>query len=125
MLLTKSPPGQESLPESCPVCAHSPLDASTCKQNKSLRLTVKAFLKSEEKKRGKTAVEAQAPIESAPAAPEPPATPAPAAPDTATTGDIVDEAPIAPKQSEAGLDLVEPSNDVVQSIEQPAEVSTI
>ncbi|KAF2763331.1 hypothetical protein EJ05DRAFT_34291 [Pseudovirgaria hyperparasitica] len=44
---------QTSLPESCPVCDHSPLSAEDCKPNKSLRLTVKAFLKAEEKKRDK------------------------------------------------------------------------
>lgn len=45
--------GQQSLPESCPVCTHSPLSADDCKPNKSLRLTVKAFLKAEERKREK------------------------------------------------------------------------
>jgi len=35
------------------VCAHSPLTAEDCKPNKALRLTVKAFLKNEEKKRDK------------------------------------------------------------------------
>ena len=45
--------GQTSLPETCPVCAHSPLTAEDCKPNKALRLTVKAFLKNEEKKRDK------------------------------------------------------------------------
>ncbi|KAJ8613330.1 hypothetical protein MRB53_037017 [Persea americana] len=45
--------GQASLPESCLVCAHSPLTPDDCKPNKALRLTVKAFLKNEEKKRDK------------------------------------------------------------------------
>ena len=35
------------------MCEHSPLSADDCKPNKALRLTVKAFLKSEEKKRDK------------------------------------------------------------------------
>lgn len=43
--------GQGALPESCPVCAHSPLDAALCKPNKALRTTLKAFLRTEEKKR--------------------------------------------------------------------------
>lgn len=51
-------PGQTSLPKSCPVCAHTPLTADDCKPNKALRLTVKAFLKSEEKKRDKDRVDA-------------------------------------------------------------------
>lgn len=46
--------GQSTLPESCLVCEHSPLSADDCKPNKALRLTVKAFLKSEEKKRDKS-----------------------------------------------------------------------
>lgn len=45
--------GQATLPESCPVCDHSPLSPDDCRPNKSLRLTVKAFLKNEEKKRDK------------------------------------------------------------------------
>ena len=35
------------------MCEHSPLSADDCKPNKALRLTIKAFLKSEEKKRDK------------------------------------------------------------------------
>ncbi|KAI5284366.1 hypothetical protein KEM54_001392, partial [Ascosphaera aggregata] len=42
---------QSSLPESCPVCAHTPLAADLCKPNKALRTTLKAFLRTEEKKR--------------------------------------------------------------------------
>jgi len=37
---------------------HSPLSADDCKPNKSLRLTVKAFLKNEEKKRDKIRADA-------------------------------------------------------------------
>ncbi|KAI9691659.1 MAG: hypothetical protein M1822_007730 [Bathelium mastoideum] len=44
---------QSSLPESCPVCTHKPLSAEDCIPQKSLRLTCKAFLKSETKKRNK------------------------------------------------------------------------
>jgi hypothetical protein len=40
---------------------HSPLSADDCKPNKSLRLTVKAFLKNEEKKRDKLKAEAAPP----------------------------------------------------------------
>jgi len=40
---------------------HSPLSADDCKPNKSLRLTVKAFLKNEEKKRDKIRAEAVPP----------------------------------------------------------------
>jgi hypothetical protein len=50
--------GQTTLPDTCPVCMHSPLSADDCKPNKSLRLTVKAFLKNEEKKRDKIRADA-------------------------------------------------------------------
>lgn len=66
---------------------HSPLDPSTCVPNKSLRLTVKAFLKAEEKKRAKGSISAKktensAPAESKVSAPsvEPPVEVAPQAP---------------------------------------------
>lgn len=43
--------GHENLPSSCPVCEHSPLSASDCSPNKSLRTTIKVFLRTAEKKR--------------------------------------------------------------------------
>lgn len=43
--------GHATLPSSCPVCEHSPLSADDCKIHKSLRTTVRVFLRSEEKKR--------------------------------------------------------------------------
>src|ERR1700760_2045876 len=45
--------GQSTLPTTCSVCQHTPISADDCKPNKSLRLTVRAFLKSEERKREK------------------------------------------------------------------------
>lgn len=45
--------GQISLPETCPVCAHTPISSELCKPNKALRTTLKAFLRTEEKKREK------------------------------------------------------------------------
>jgi hypothetical protein len=45
--------GQSSLPEACPICQHSPLNADDAKPSKSLRLTVAQFLKSVKKKRDK------------------------------------------------------------------------
>lgn len=45
--------GQSSLPESCPVCDHNPISPDLCKPNKALRTTLKAFLRTEEKKREK------------------------------------------------------------------------
>jgi hypothetical protein len=43
--------GQSALPSSCPVCEHTPLAAEDCKPHKSLRTTIKVFLRTEEKKR--------------------------------------------------------------------------
>lgn len=43
--------GHSSLPPSCPVCEHSPLSADDCTPNKSLRTTIKVFLRTAEKKR--------------------------------------------------------------------------
>lgn len=45
--------GQSTLPTTCPVCQHTPISADDCKPNKTLRLTIRAFLKSEERKREK------------------------------------------------------------------------
>ncbi|KAL4920113.1 hypothetical protein BDW62DRAFT_22749 [Aspergillus aurantiobrunneus] len=44
---------QTSLPDTCPVCAHTPISSDLCKPNKALRTTLKAFLRTEEKKREK------------------------------------------------------------------------
>lgn len=46
-------PGQAALPDSCPVCEHNPVSPDLCKPNKALRTTLKAFLRTEEKKREK------------------------------------------------------------------------
>ena len=43
--------GHATLPSTCPVCEHSPVSAADCKPNKSLRTTIKVFLRTEEKKR--------------------------------------------------------------------------
>ncbi|KAI1661770.1 hypothetical protein F4813DRAFT_345695 [Daldinia decipiens] len=42
---------QSTLPSVCPVCEHSPVSASDCTFYKSLRTTIRVFLKTEEKKR--------------------------------------------------------------------------
>ena len=44
-------PGQSTLPSSCPVCEHSPVSGADCTIYKSLRTTIRVFLKTEEKKR--------------------------------------------------------------------------
>jgi len=63
--------GHSKLPSSCPICEHSPLSGEDCTPHKSLRTTVRVFLRTEEKKR-----EASRPKDVTPATPvEPTATP--------------------------------------------------
>jgi hypothetical protein len=50
-LMTCTFTGQSTLPSSCPVCEHSPVSAEDCTVYKSLRTTIRVFLKTEEKKR--------------------------------------------------------------------------
>jgi hypothetical protein len=66
---------QSSLPSSCPVCEHEPLAAQDCTPHKSLRTTIKVFLRTEEKKR--EALKAKVAKEETPVTPiEPIPTPA-------------------------------------------------
>jgi hypothetical protein len=51
MLVLTLRQGQSNLPASCPVCEHSPLSAEDCNPNKSLRTTIRVFLRTAEKKR--------------------------------------------------------------------------
>lgn len=67
----QQPSGQSSLPESCPICQHSPLNAEDAKPSKSLRLTVTQFLKQIKKKREKAATTAPAGDVTPTPAPEP------------------------------------------------------
>ncbi|KAK3722262.1 hypothetical protein LTR37_002695 [Vermiconidia calcicola] len=67
------------LPETCPICSHSPLSSEDCKPDKKLRMTVKAFIKSEEKKRSKES-ETPAPQPTKPATPAAPVQVEPIAP---------------------------------------------
>ncbi|EED19826.1 conserved hypothetical protein [Talaromyces stipitatus ATCC 10500] len=59
---------QASLPESCPVCEHNPVSPDLCKPNKALRTTLKAFLRTEEKKREKDRPPTTPTVTAAPAA---------------------------------------------------------
>ncbi|KAL9030249.1 MAG: hypothetical protein Q9196_001603 [Gyalolechia fulgens] len=36
---------QSSLPQACPICLHEPVKGEDCRPNKTLRMTIKAFLK--------------------------------------------------------------------------------
>ncbi|KAK5127955.1 hypothetical protein LTR85_005072 [Meristemomyces frigidus] len=70
----------QELSDACPVCSHSPVSPADCKPNKSLRTTVKAFLKTQQAKRGKgTDTPVVQSVEAATPAVAPSETPAPAA----------------------------------------------
>lgn len=102
--------GQASLPDTCPVCAHTPISSDLCKPNKALRTTLKAFLRTEEKKREKERQQAT------------PTTPADATPAQQETPAPTD----TPQDSHVEEKLEPPSDSlpVQQSIEQSAEPST-
>ena len=85
---TSFSPGQASLTDTCPVCAHTPVSPDLCKPNKALRTTLKAFLRTEEKKREKDR-QATAPPTPTTAAP----TPAPAENDSAPVEAPTDQQP--------------------------------
>lgn len=61
--------GQSTLSDTCLVCAHTPVSPDLCKPNKALRTTLKAYLRTEEKKREKErqAAAPPTPTQSAPA----------------------------------------------------------
>ncbi|KAK7530202.1 uncharacterized protein J3D65DRAFT_640480 [Phyllosticta citribraziliensis] len=92
---------QSSLPDSCPVCSHSPLSGDDCKPKKNLRLTVKAYLKSEEKKRDK---ERSLSISGKPGTPVTPGGTAPSIVQSVEQSDAPNEAIPAPKDDALGQD---------------------
>lgn len=87
--LTGCPLGQSSLSDTCPVCAHTPVSPDLCKPNKALRTTLKAFLRTEEKKREKGRQSA-APTPTVPT----PTVPTPAESDQTPAEAPVDQAPV-------------------------------
>lgn len=91
--------GQTSLPESCPVCEHNPVSPDLCKPNKALRTTLKAFLRTEEKKREKD---------------RPPTTPA------VTTAPPAPNVPVE-TQAEPIIAAAKTSDDVISAETIPAE----
>ncbi|KAK6864162.1 hypothetical protein PG990_006402 [Apiospora arundinis] len=92
---------QSTLPSSCPVCEHSPVSGADCTVYKSLRTTIRVFLKTEEKKR-----EASRPKTTTPnPAPATPTDLAPTPVNAAPLSEVppVDAAAAAPIKEEAGL----------------------
>jgi hypothetical protein len=70
--------GQAALPEQCTICEHQPLSPDVCTPMKSLRMTIKAHLKTELKRRTAQASAASATLAVAVPTPTPQDTPAPA-----------------------------------------------
>lgn len=93
--------GQTSLPESCPVCEHNPVSPDLCKPNKALRTTLKAFLRTEEKKREKDRPSTTPAVTTAPTSNVPvetqgePAIPATKTVDTVVSAETVTTEPAA------------------------------
>lgn len=105
-------PGQTSLPDTCPVCAHTPISADLCKPNKALRTTLKAFLRTEEKKREKERQQAT------------PTTPVDTTPADATAKQETPQPTHTPQDSHVEEKEPAPTSDslpVQPSVEQPAE----
>lgn len=70
--------GSHDIPETCSICTHSPTSPDDCTPDKKLRNTVRAFIRTEERKRGRPAEQAAAPAVQAPTpVPAPSETPAP------------------------------------------------
>ncbi|KFY92618.1 hypothetical protein V500_04115, partial [Pseudogymnoascus sp. VKM F-4518 (FW-2643)] len=97
---------QSSLPSSCPVCEHKPVAAEDCKPHKSLRTTIKVFLRTEEKKR--VALQAKAIKDT------PPITPVEDAPAPVTAP----EEPISEAQAEDAAEELLPTTDQAPVPEQ-------
>lgn len=76
-MVTDAAPGSHEIPETCAVCTHSPTSPEECLPDKKLRNTVRAFVRTEEKKRSKPTE----PVAATPV-PEPTPTPAPAPSET-------------------------------------------
>lgn len=113
--------GQTSLPESCPVCEHNPVSPDLCKPNKALRTTLKAFLRTEEKKREKDRPSTTPAVTTAPPASNvavetqaEPAIPATKTADNAVTAETL------PAEPAAAVAAEKPSvneNDVAPSVQ--------
>lgn len=129
---------QATLPNSCPVCSHSPLSPDDCKPHKALRTTIKVFLRTAATKRAKDTPPVT-PVEATPAAPSLPAPSVPA-PDSAEPAAAADATPAeeVPKSTvetpaadlangDANVDGQEPgqadAEKGVQPDEQPVRLS--
>lgn len=95
--------GQSTIPTTCTVCEHNPVSAGDCKPHKSLRTTIRVFLRTAEKKR--EALRAKDTVKETP----------PATPSTPTVPAAV--AAIEPSNATAA---VENAREIAASTEEPA-----
>ena len=126
--------GQSTLPASCPVCEHTPVSAADCKPNKSLRTTIKVFLRTEEKKREAfkskevKATPPETPVEAVSVLVETPVV-APEVGAPSQYGDVVEKAPTSNKQQEdkaVTVNLAEQNQEAQKDIpQQSIEVSSL
>ncbi|KAI1333794.1 hypothetical protein F5Y15DRAFT_404015 [Xylariaceae sp. FL0016] len=98
---------QSTLPPSCPVCEHSPVSGADCTIYKSLRTTIKVFLKTEEKRRET----AQARLNGST-----PTTPIQATPTPSQTQGPT-EPPLSEHASAETQEMQAPETDIVQEAE--------
>ena len=120
--------GQSTLPSTCPVCEHSPVASEDCKPHKSLRTTIKVFLRTEEKKREALRLkEAKDTPPATPVEPEPVAAPTPVSPVPPVATDAITEVKPEPSPSaeiaEAALSNPEENaqlQEAQQDIPQPS-----
>ncbi|KAJ5845863.1 hypothetical protein N7534_009532 [Penicillium rubens] len=121
---------QASLSDTCPVCTHTPVSPDLCKPNKALRTTLKAFLRTEEKKREKDRQSAAPPTPSniTPAdtkttvqevAPDQNGTELVTAVETKAPVTLDSTGPTEPKPQEPGLDIAGPDT-IGESIPEPS-----
>ncbi|EEA27377.1 hypothetical protein TMatcc_004336 [Talaromyces marneffei ATCC 18224] len=110
---------QTSLPESCPVCEHNPVSPELCKPNKALRTTLKAFLRTEEKKREKDRPSTTPTVNTTPPAPnvsvETQAEPVIAVTKTSDNAVSAETVPVEPAADVAAEDPSVDQNDVPEA----------
>ncbi|KAJ5346311.1 hypothetical protein N7541_008793 [Penicillium brevicompactum] len=118
---------QASLSDTCPVCTHTPVSPDLCKPNKALRTTLKAFLRTEEKKREKDRQSAAAPSDAAPVDANPVES-APQNGDTAPTDNVdtpVLPEPVQPPSEGAGVAAPAADASATNTAEESAVKTTI
>jgi hypothetical protein len=110
--------GQAALPEQCTICEHQPLSPDVCTPMKSLRMTIKAHLKTELKRRTAQASAASATPAVAVPTPTPPPAEAESLPQDAPAPAPIQEEEAPQTASEATVEAANNEGAVVASTEQ-------